>query len=937
MPKKPRKLKADAPQPGAYFNTTPRTEVFPGVGYEQDPQVHAPKAPETQAPEAAGKGFLKEEKEEISDDDLVLTQPLKYVVSPQDAIEKMESLNKKVVESRPDLAPEVAVVDQAIQNLEERSQGGGTAVPEQVEQAAPQFKEGDRVVVAMEDATYQAVVEGMNEDGTFNVKTDQAMSLKNVPATSMQIAEATAMTLPASLLKRLQAARMVTDAIAQAFLEGKKRRVANTSTDGQTIWLHNNAIARKSGDGSVEITLAGWPTATTRERLNGLLNALGVNKRVSQRAGSQMLDGKPWDGEWTNVGSPAAPEAAAPEAPAAPDLAADRRAMIDDEMVEEADLDDEGPSAEDYTITPAGELGSKYGVGQVEGDFLGEFVEWDDAAKAIRDKMEKEQFWPNVWFIDDHGGVEHADISASMVTVWASRVMGDTAISKGGKVRRFPGTGSIGEVVEELVPSDVPGQGEYGKFKVRWDQGEETENLGTELVNVFEGLPAAKVGDEVMYRGWAWNVDDVNGDQLELSMSGDPGVTEVAKQGEVQIMGKKIKAVAVAEKPATEAGAPAPAFSGTETGKIKEGYKPTGVQIVEEGGKPRAFDPNKDDVQPAELHINEAGKLALANPNGENSYEEGANDELEFKYWDAIRALAPQASAPAKPEIEPAKVEQKPAAEPAMAASVKAAAKAAREKLKAAKVVEPVVKASAFDEIPEIEIGGGYKARRKQTKNSGAGEDEETAEIEVIDADGKVKATYPDAFGDDTVVIIKFLRQVLDIKETDDKKAAKKEGGEGKAEGGESDIEKKPKALPKAESKEKDGEAGDLEAAARQYDEKTKNIRSIAERLLRAGHICASLDDVDQGLLNGMTLAAAQAAAAKIAVNHKVLDLLAQPKDELLLIQASLPHLESRKVTVQASESGLGPINLSASGVIDVSDAEKKMSIGAAFGSSFRR
>jgi len=96
--------------------------------------------------------------------------------------------------------------------------------------------------------------------------------------------------------------RMITDAIAQAFLKGQRRRIANTSTDGQTIWLHNNAIARKAADGSVEITLAGWPTATTRERLNGLLNAMGINKRVSQRGGEQMLDGKPWDGEWISVG-----------------------------------------------------------------------------------------------------------------------------------------------------------------------------------------------------------------------------------------------------------------------------------------------------------------------------------------------------------------------------------------------------------------------------------------------------------------------------------------------------------------------------------------------------------------------------------------------------------------------------------------------------------
>jgi uncharacterized NAD(P)/FAD-binding protein YdhS len=75
------------------------------------------------------------------------------------------------------------------------------------------------------------MVEKANEDGTFAVRTDQAMTLQNVPATSMQKAEAQSMSLPASLRMRLKAARMITDAIAEAFAAGKKRRIANTSTD----------------------------------------------------------------------------------------------------------------------------------------------------------------------------------------------------------------------------------------------------------------------------------------------------------------------------------------------------------------------------------------------------------------------------------------------------------------------------------------------------------------------------------------------------------------------------------------------------------------------------------------------------------------------------------------------------------------------------------
>jgi hypothetical protein len=31
--------------------------------------------------------------------------------------------------------------------------------------------------------------------------------------------------------------------------------------------------------------------------------------------------------------------------------------------------------------------------------------EWEQTAKAIRDKCEQDQFWPNFWFVSDHGNV----------------------------------------------------------------------------------------------------------------------------------------------------------------------------------------------------------------------------------------------------------------------------------------------------------------------------------------------------------------------------------------------------------------------------------------------------------------------------------------------------------------------------------------------------
>jgi hypothetical protein len=68
--------------------------------------------------------------------------------------------------------------------------------------------------------------------------------------------------------------------------------------------------------------------------------------------------------------------------------------------------DTDGPAPEDIAIQD-GRRG--YDVGVIDGgsrDFIGNFVEIDDAEKAIKNYMKKNNYYPNVWFIDDHGGYE---------------------------------------------------------------------------------------------------------------------------------------------------------------------------------------------------------------------------------------------------------------------------------------------------------------------------------------------------------------------------------------------------------------------------------------------------------------------------------------------------------------------------------------------------
>ena len=83
--------------------------------------------------------------------------------------------------------------------------------------------------------------------------------------------------------------RKVTREISDAFIAGKAKTIGNTSTDGKKIWLHGNAIARRNENGSIEISSAGWQSNTTKERLNGLLTRLCLNKGIHQKNYRQSL------------------------------------------------------------------------------------------------------------------------------------------------------------------------------------------------------------------------------------------------------------------------------------------------------------------------------------------------------------------------------------------------------------------------------------------------------------------------------------------------------------------------------------------------------------------------------------------------------------------------------------------------------------------------
>jgi len=84
--------------------------------------------------------------------------------------------------------------------------------------------------------------------------------------------------------------RKVTREIVQSWARGDCRTVGNTCTNGEAIFLHGHGIAWKGLEpDEIVLTLAGWNTVTTRERLNGVLNFYGMDYRFAQRNWEPVL------------------------------------------------------------------------------------------------------------------------------------------------------------------------------------------------------------------------------------------------------------------------------------------------------------------------------------------------------------------------------------------------------------------------------------------------------------------------------------------------------------------------------------------------------------------------------------------------------------------------------------------------------------------------
>jgi hypothetical protein len=88
--------------------------------------------------------------------------------------------------------------------------------------------------------------------------------------------------------------RKITRDACNAFINGveftRENMHVHHNGDGATsrMYLFGKLIAERDGD-TLRVTLAGFPTDTTRDRLNGLFQLLNLNRRIYQHQHAQYF------------------------------------------------------------------------------------------------------------------------------------------------------------------------------------------------------------------------------------------------------------------------------------------------------------------------------------------------------------------------------------------------------------------------------------------------------------------------------------------------------------------------------------------------------------------------------------------------------------------------------------------------------------------------
>lgn len=95
--------------------------------------------------------------------------------------------------------------------------------------------------------------------------------------------------------------------VIDAFLENRKKKITNTETDGESLYLFGNRIAWWDEQNCLWITTSGYNTNTTRDRLNMLPDVWVRTSKgqlylwASYINPTRYEDWLPWNGNAINI------------------------------------------------------------------------------------------------------------------------------------------------------------------------------------------------------------------------------------------------------------------------------------------------------------------------------------------------------------------------------------------------------------------------------------------------------------------------------------------------------------------------------------------------------------------------------------------------------------------------------------------------------------
>jgi hypothetical protein len=75
----------------------------------------------------------------------------------------------------------------------------------------------------------------------------------------------------------------------------------------------------------------------------------------------------------------------------------------------------------DYVVSDCGPLGAYYSVSEYEGKHLGTFRSRKAVCRFIRERMDNEQFWPNMFYVNDHGNIMQVSLKRPAIAIATSR------------------------------------------------------------------------------------------------------------------------------------------------------------------------------------------------------------------------------------------------------------------------------------------------------------------------------------------------------------------------------------------------------------------------------------------------------------------------------------------------------------------------------------